>query len=91
MALAEVVTINEGTEKWFEIKAGYNTFYIPDVGELPEEYTIEFDIMAVGIDQKTSSSVVFRVILNDTDQFKWGNNALRKYTFMSVSSGRYTR
>ncbi len=71
----EVVTINEGTEKWFEIKAGYNTFYIPDVPELPEEYTIEFDIMATGIDQKTSSSTVFRVILNDTDQFKWGSNA----------------
>jgi len=71
----EVVTINEGTEKWFEIKAGYNTFYIPDVAPLPEEYTIEFDIMATGIDNKTSSSTVFRVILNDTDQFKWGSNA----------------
>lgn len=71
----EVVTINDGAEKWFEIKAGQNTFYIPDLPGLPEEYTIEFDIMATGIDRKTSSSTVFRVILNNTDQFKWGSNA----------------
>jgi outer membrane protein OmpA-like peptidoglycan-associated protein len=69
----EVVTINEGTEKWFELKAGSNTFYIPDVPNLPEEYTIEFDIMATGLDQKTTSSALLSVILTDDDLFKWGN------------------
>lgn len=69
----EVVTINEGTEKWFEVKPGGNTFYIPDVPTLPEEYTIEFDIMATGLDAKTSSSTVLRVILTDDDKFRWGN------------------
>lgn len=69
----EVVTINEGMEKWFEIKAGSNTFYIPDVPNLPEEYTIEFDIMATGLDTKTTSSALFNVVLTDDDKFKWGN------------------
>lgn len=69
----EVVTINEGTEKWFELKAGSNTFYIPNVPNLPEEYTIEFDIMATGLDQKTTSSALLNVILTDDDKFKWGN------------------
>ncbi|MBT8299806.1 MAG: OmpA family protein [Maribacter sp.] len=69
----EVVTINEGTEKWFEIKAGSNTFYIPDIPNLPEEYTIEFDIMATGLDANTTSSALLNVILTDDDKFKWGN------------------
>ena len=46
----EVVTINDTSEKWFTILPGYNTIYIPDV-KLPEEYTIEFDVLVTGIDK----------------------------------------
>lgn len=71
----EVVTINEGTEKWFEIVPGHSTFYIPDVPTLPEEYTIEFDIMATGLDRKTASTARLAVVLSDDKVFKWGNYA----------------
>ncbi|MBD0852561.1 OmpA family protein [Maribacter arenosus] len=71
----EVVTINNSTEKWFEIIAGHSTFYIPDVPTLPEEYTIEFDIMATGLDPKTASTARLAVVLSDDKSFKWGNYA----------------
>jgi flagellar motor protein MotB len=71
----EVVTINQGTEKWFEIIAGHSTFYIPDVPSLPEEYTIEFDIMTTGLDNQTASTARLAVVLSDDKSFKWGNYA----------------
>ena len=60
----EVVTISGGSEKWFTILPGYNTNYIPDV-KLPEEYTIEFDVLVTGIDKKTSSTAVLYVKLSN--------------------------
>ncbi|MEN8788243.1 MAG: OmpA family protein [Flavobacteriaceae bacterium] len=81
----EVVTLNDSSKKWFEIKPGRNTFYIPDVPALPEEYTVEFDLLVAGVDQKTSSSTVFRVILTDASEFKWGNN----YAFVSLPLCQY--
>jgi outer membrane protein OmpA-like peptidoglycan-associated protein len=81
----EVVTLNDSAEKWFEIKPGGNTFYIPDVPALPEEYTVEFDLLVAGIDEKTSSSTVLRVILTDATQFKWGNN----YAYISLPLCQY--
>ncbi len=81
----EVVTLNESAEKWFEIKPGHNIFYIPDVPALPDEYTVEFDLLAAGIDEKTSSSTVFRVILTDASQFQWGTN----YIYVSLPLCQY--
>jgi outer membrane protein OmpA-like peptidoglycan-associated protein len=81
----EVVTLNDSAEKWFEIKPGRSTFYIPDVPALPEEYTVEFDLLVAGIDEKTSSSTVFRVIFTDDPQFKWGNN----YAYVSLPLCQY--
>ena len=69
----EVVTINQGSEKWFSLIPGYSTFYVPDVPALPEEYTVEFDVMATGLDAKTASTAILRVILTDDKMFKWGN------------------
>jgi outer membrane protein OmpA-like peptidoglycan-associated protein len=80
----EVVTINDSREKWFSVIPGSNTFYIPDVPSLPEEYTIEFDIMATGLDQKTTSSAVLRVILTDDQKFKWGH-----YVYVSIPFCQY--
>ncbi len=73
-AWGELVTIGDSPQKWLELKSGFNIYYIPDVPKLPEEYTIEFDIAAVGLDRQTSSTSKLRVILSDDDQFKPGNN-----------------
>ena len=46
---------------------------IPDV-KLPEEYTIEFDVLVTGIDKKTSSTAVLYVKLSNDTGFKRGDN-----------------
>ncbi|AWX43900.1 putative lipoprotein YiaD [Flagellimonas maritima] len=73
----EVVEISSESEKWFEIKP--NSFYIPDVPSLPTDYTIEFDILANGLDNKTSSTAKLRFILDDSDKFGYGANAVYAY------------
>ncbi len=70
----EVVSVNDSDEKWLELISGYNIYYIPDIPNLPEEYTIEFDILALGLDNKTSSTAFLRVALSDDDKFKDGAN-----------------
>lgn len=71
----EVVTFGDSQDKWFQMKSGSD--YIPDLPrELPEEYTIEFDLVARGLDQKTSSSTVLEVILDDNNQFKQGRSSV---------------
>ncbi|MCP4975069.1 MAG: OmpA family protein [Maribacter sp.] len=69
----EVVTIGDSSEKWFEMKPGSNVFYIPDVPTLPEEYTAEFDLLATGLDSKTSSSTILRFVLSNDNNFSWGD------------------
>ncbi|MDH3699063.1 MAG: OmpA family protein, partial [Flavobacteriaceae bacterium] len=71
----EVVTIGDSSEKWFEMKPGANVFYIPDLAALPEEYTVEFDLMASGLDSKTSSSTILRFVLSNDSNFAWGDYA----------------
>jgi outer membrane protein OmpA-like peptidoglycan-associated protein len=76
----EVVTINDGSEKWFELKSGYRTFYIPDLPtELPEDYTIEFDVFTNGIDRQTSSVALLSVILDDNNGFSYGKDYVYAY------------
>jgi len=70
----EVVTLGDSPQKWFDLKSGYNIYYLPDVPQLPEEYTIEFDIAAVGLDRQTSSNAKLRVSLSDDDKFAPGKN-----------------
>ncbi len=69
----EVVSINDTPDKWLKILPGYNTFYIPDV-TLPEEYTIEFDLLTSGLDKHTPSTAVLRILLSNDTSFKWGSN-----------------
>ena len=69
----EVVTFGASGDKWFQMKSGSD--YIPDLpNELPEEYTIEFDLAARGLDKKTSSSTLLEVILDDNNVFENGRN-----------------
>ncbi|MEZ2415727.1 OmpA family protein [Muriicola sp. E247] len=70
----EVVTLGDSDERWLELISGYNIFFIPDVPDLPEEYTIEFDVMSVGLTRKTSSTAILRVDLSDNSGFKEGAN-----------------
>lgn len=69
----EVVTIGDSQQKWLEVLPGYSTFYIPDVPELPNDYTIEFDLKAVGLDRQTSSTATLEVGLSDTNSFDNGS------------------
>lgn len=70
----ELVTFDDSPEKWIELISGYGVYFIPDVPKLPEEYTIEFDVMAIGLDRKTSSTAKLRIDLSDDDKFKEGSN-----------------
>ena len=70
----EVVSTNNSEVKWLELISGYNIYFIPDVPKLPEEYTIEFDIMALGLDRQTSSTAKLRIALSDDNKFKNGAN-----------------
>ncbi|MGB5822263.1 MAG: OmpA family protein [Saonia sp.] len=75
----EVVTVNDSPNRWMEILPGYNTYYIPDVPKLPEEYTIEFDILTAGLDRKTSSTATLQVVLSDDPNFNLGDNWVHAY------------
>jgi flagellar motor protein MotB len=69
----EVVTLGNSSEKWLLMKSGSD--FIPDLPrDLPEEYTIEFDLNSIGIDKKTASSTLLEVTLDDNNGFKNGRN-----------------
>ncbi len=74
----EVVLLGNESEKWFKLKSGYNIFYIPNAPQLPKEYTIEFDVIGIGV-EKTSSTAHLRVDLSDDDKFKEGANFVQAH------------
>ena len=66
----ELATINQ--EKWFKL-AG-KSVYIPDLSSnLPEDYTIEFDMLTV-VDKKTSSQAKLEIWLEDNKVFNPSKN-----------------
>ncbi|KPM32610.1 Outer membrane protein-like peptidoglycan-associated (lipo)protein [Croceitalea dokdonensis DOKDO 023] len=71
----EVVTIGE--DNWFGMKM--SSYFVPDVGPLPEEYTIEFDLYTTGLDSQTSSQAMLHVILDESDNFGYGKNVVYAY------------
>ncbi|SHH03569.1 OmpA family protein [Winogradskyella jejuensis] len=68
----EIIRTNKVEGNWFELKSGYGIYYIPDINTLPEDYTIEFDILAFGLSQNTSSTSRLEIILSDNDEFYEG-------------------
>ena len=70
----EVVNVGDSPYTWLELLSGFNVYLVPDVPKLPEEYTIEFDVLSVGLDNKTSSTAVLEISLSDDDKFKEGAN-----------------
>lgn len=81
----ELVTINGSQNKWLKILPGYNSLYIPDITDLPEEFTIEFDVISEGIDKKTSSQSYFRIMIADNNTFDTPEN----YAFVEYSFCQY--
>ncbi|WP_405413040.1 OmpA family protein [Maribacter sp. Asnod1-A12] len=66
----ELTMIND--TKWFKL-AG-KSVYIPDLpSNLPEEYTVEFDMLTV-VDKKTSSQAKLEIWLEDNNMFNKANN-----------------
>nr|WP_299388100.1 OmpA family protein [Allomuricauda sp.] len=83
----EIVTLGDSPQKWLELKSGFNIYYIPDVPQLPEEYTVEFDLAAVGLDRQTSSQAKVAITLSDDDKFKPGaNNAYAEIPFCQYAA-----
>ncbi|TMM52226.1 OmpA family protein [Maribacter algarum] len=70
----ELVTINESSTKWLKILPGFGTQYIPDVAELPEEFTMEFDVVTKGLNSKTSSQAYLQIMVGDTKTFQKPQN-----------------
>ena len=85
-ASGEVVKMNNVAGNWFEFKPGSGIYFIPDIKTLPDDYTIEFDLLASGIDGETSSSAILTILLSDDDTFYQGNN----YAQVSIPFGQYS-
>lgn len=81
-----IVKFNKVDGNWFELKAGYRLFAIPDINKLPEDYTIEFDLLTSGVSNKTSSGARLHVVLSDTFEFTNGN---KHYASVSLPLGQY--
>ena len=69
-----IVKLNNVEGNWFELKSGQGLFVIPDINELPEDYSIEFDLLTAGLSSKTSSTSQISIILSDSDNFKRGDS-----------------
>ena len=70
----EVVTLGDDPQKWLGLKSGYNIYYLPNAPQLPEDYTIEFDIANVGLDRNTSSNAFLEVLLSSDEKFEVGTH-----------------
>ncbi len=70
----EIVTVNQATQRWLKILPGFRTYYIPDLVELPDEFTIEFDVLTKGLSRRTSSAARLVILLSEDNKFTPGKN-----------------
>ncbi len=78
----ELVTVEGETNKWLKILPGFSMAYIPDISSLPDEFTLEFDVIALGLDSKTSSQSYFGIVISDNNTFKQSANmGMVEYSF----------
>lgn len=83
----EVVTLNRASGRWFQLMQGSGISFIPNLPrELPENYTIEFDIITLGISKKTSIGAYLEVKLEDNNEFRIGHN----YAKVQIPFVQYT-
>jgi outer membrane protein OmpA-like peptidoglycan-associated protein len=82
----EVIKLNKAEGNWFEIKPGYKIQYIPLLkSNLPAEYTIEFDLLTDGLDNKTRSTAVLNISLDESKTFNDGRN----FSLVNIPFGQY--
>lgn len=81
-----VVKVNNAEGKWLELKSGHRLFVIPDITHLPEDYSIEFDILTSGLSRQTSSVARLSIIISDNDEFSEGKE---HYVSASIPFGQY--
>ena len=80
----EVVTLDDSPDKW--LKLSNRSVYVPDLPEtLPEDYTIEFDMITTGLDRKVSSTARLKLILEDNNSLRRGYN----YAEMGIPLAQY--
>lgn len=78
----DLVTIEATSSKWLKILPGSRTYYIPDITDLPEEFTAEFDIISNGLNRKTSSQAYLQIMVGDNNTFDRPNNfGMIEYSF----------
>lgn len=70
----DLVTIGDSPVKWMKLLPGSSTRYIPDVTDLPEEFTLEFDVSTTGLNKKTSSQSYLMVMVGDNNSFSKPKN-----------------
>jgi Outer membrane protein and related peptidoglycan-associated (lipo)proteins len=93
----EVVTVNDSPQRWLELIPGYGIYFIPNVPDLPEEYTIEFDMLTYGLDDQTSSTANLKIMLSDDKTFNEGDHHVEvyipvgQYAAFSISMRNYLR
>ncbi len=69
----EVVTLSDSPDQW--LKLSDRTTYVPDLPEtLPDDYTIEFDMMTTGLDRNISSNARLYFHLDDNKTLRLGQN-----------------
>ncbi|WP_299275206.1 OmpA family protein [uncultured Psychroserpens sp.] len=82
----EVVKTNKAEGNWFQLKSGYGIKYLPLIDDkLPEEYTIEFDILTKGVGSPTSSTARLYIVLDDNNGFSDG----RTNALVTIPFGQY--
>lgn len=78
----DLVSIEATSNKWLKILPGSGTYYIPDITDLPEEFTAEFDIISNGLNEKTSSQSYLQIMVSDNNTFDRANNyGMIEYSF----------
>lgn len=70
----ELVKINDSPNNWHRLISGRNTKYIPDIKNLPDTFTLEFDMLTKGLNNKTSSQSYFQILISDNNTFNKDTN-----------------
>ncbi len=86
--IGEVVRTNLAEGNWFQLSTNHTggIFYIPNIENLPEDYTIEFDVLASNTNKSGISGI--RLLISDSDNFK-DNNDNQINTLIPIGNGAF--